>query len=158
MRLLHYAKAPVTSVYSTEQREVDSVYGKPRGLWVSADDFEDNWRHWCEAEDFRLECLTHVHEVDLAADAEILRMASAYELDAFTREFQQGEGRQLRINWPTVATRWQGVIIAPYIWERRLHGGYSWYYGWDCASGCIWDARAVASIRLVTVEPIREAA
>ena len=22
-----------------------------------------------------------------------------------------------------------------------------WYYGWDCASGCIWDPAAVAEIK-----------
>ncbi len=22
-----------------------------------------------------------------------------------------------------------------------------WYYGWDCASGVIWDAEAVAELR-----------
>lgn len=49
------------------------------------------------------------------------------------------------INWPMVADRYQGIVIAPYLWSRRMDGGL-WYYGWDCASGCIWDAAAVASV------------
>ena len=29
---------------------------------------------------------------------------------------------------------------------RRLDMETRWYYGWDCASGCVWDASAVQSV------------
>jgi hypothetical protein len=31
-----------------------------------------------------------------------------------------------------------------------LRMGLMWYYGWDCASGCIWDTSV---IERVTLEP-----
>ena len=47
--------------------------------------------------------------------------------------------------WPGVAAEgWAGIEIAPYIWARRLDGPARWYYGWDAASGCIWDPTAAA--------------
>ena len=50
------------------------------------------------------------------------------------------------IDWPKVAERYDGIIIAPYQWSRRLDGPM-WYYGWDCASGCVWRARAVLELK-----------
>jgi hypothetical protein len=60
-------------------------------------------------------------------------------------------GRMSYIDWPRVAERFDGVIIAPYQWKHRLE--LMWYYGWDCASGCIWNARAVSCFEVAeTVE------
>ena len=42
---------------------------------------------------------------------------------------------------------YQGIIIAPYLWTRRHHESTGWYYSWDCASGVIWDARAIAELK-----------
>lgn len=41
---------------------------------------------------------------------------------------------------------------APYQWRRRNERGFSWYYGWDCASGCIWRASAIREIRLIEID------
>ena len=53
------------------------------------------------------------------------------------------------MDWGYLATQYQGLIIAPYLWDLRLFGP-AWYYGWDCASGCIWDLTAVESFSLVS--------
>ena len=53
------------------------------------------------------------------------------------------------IDWRLVAEEWQGIVIAPYLWERRFDSDARWYYSWDCASGCIWDHRAIAAIELI---------
>jgi hypothetical protein len=53
---------------------------------------------------------------------------------------------RFEIEWRKVAERFDGIIIAPYIWQRRLDLESSWYYSWDCASGCIWNASAVREI------------
>jgi hypothetical protein len=54
------------------------------------------------------------------------------------------------IAWDRLRERYQGLIVTPYIWERRLTMGNGpdamWYYFWDCASGCIWDPAAIASV------------
>ena len=55
------------------------------------------------------------------------------------------------INWRKVAKAFDGIIIPEYIYSRRLDGNASdWYYGWDCASGCIWDARAIKTTKKIT--------
>jgi len=58
----------------------------------------------------------------------------------------------MRIDWEAVAKRYTGIEIEPYNWERRNSGpnnNYSmsmlWYYGWDCASGCVWELDALVS-------------
>jgi hypothetical protein len=45
------------------------------------------------------------------------------------------------------AEGWDGLEIAPYLHRMRL-SSFSWYYTWDCASGCIWNASRV-SIKLL---------
>ena len=66
-------------------------------------------------------------------------------------DIDEFEADYLEPNWAPTAAQYAGVIIAPYQWERRLDGDASdWYYGWDCASGCIWNADAIASIAVLS--------
>jgi hypothetical protein len=159
MRLVHYADGPVSEVRSVEQSR--ELMMKPSGLWVSDDDCEDNWRAWCEDEGFRPDRLTHVHDVTLVPNANVLILRSAGDIDAFSREaWPQFEVQSLPDAlfrpwvrpWDRIAQKYGGLIITPYIWERRLSYYLSirtdWYYGWDCASGCIWDPTVIASISL----------
>ena len=81
----------------------------------------------------------------------LLTISSLAELDAFHRRFAENAGRgydYYQIQWAEVASLYDGIEIAPYQFERRL--GYhseigkavsDWYYGWDCASGCIWTPK-----------------
>lgn len=153
MKLVHYSDAPITTL--REPNNPQQVNSKPRGLWISDDaDLENNWRSWCLSEQFNHQNLTHEHDVTLNQNANVMVLRSAFEIDAFHREFSRGyswqSDRQSRaIDWPMVAERYDGIIITPYIWDRRLDGEASnWYYGWDCASGCIWRPRAIAAITL----------
>lgn len=135
-----------------------SNYEKPRGCWIT-DDSEHCWREWCVAEKFNLDDLTHKHEV-LLDESNILILRSPFDLDAFTEEFSgycwwgpDGEPQKYRnryIAWEKVAARYDGLIITPYQWTRRME--LSWYYGWDCASGCIWKAKAIREIRLLEID------
>lgn len=50
------------------------------------------------------------------------------------------------IDWDRVASKHDGIIIAPYCWQQRLKDETFWYYSWDCASGCIWHPRAVTAL------------
>lgn len=156
MKLVHYSDAPIGPLRVIEQRKGDRLdQFKPRGLWVSDDDCADNWRTWCEAEQWGLDRLTHVHDVELAPAANLLVLRTVADIDAFTRQWAVHPIPEITSNmfmdWEGVRRRCQGLIITPYIWERRLSYGADdamWYYSWDCASGCIWDPAAIASIRL----------
>lgn len=158
MRLLHYSLSPLGEL---RDRNLElSISDKPYGLWVSVEG-EDDWPSWCRSENFRIEALATVSEIVLSEDDNLLRLASAQEIDWFTKEYRHPPPFSLPfpstryIDWPAVARRYDGIIIAPYIWERGLHGGADWYYGWDCASGCIWrPSKAIASITVVDREAV----
>lgn len=149
MKLVHYSSKHIGTLRKVEQSG-DGF--KPRGLWVSDDDCEDNWRSWCESEQFHLEGLVVAHDVELVPNANILMLRTSGDIDAFTHEWNYNPYPEIPvrmnmyINWQAVSQVYDGMIATPYIWERRLSDAM-WYYTWDCASGCIWQPRAVASIK-----------
>lgn len=160
MKLIHYGRKHLTSVYDRDPAEGICGCFKPTGLWVSVEG-EDDWLCWTTAEDFG--CGSHPTEVVLAKDANVLILSSVAELDAFNTEYGKLylPGLSIRtIDWERVGAKYDGLIIAPYQWKRRLHRGCDWYYGWDCASGCIWKARAIAELKSLPVieKPKAEAA
>lgn len=171
MRLSHYHDYPV---YFDHSRVYDRPphcrgFGKPDGFWVSVDG-EDDWAEWCLREEFWIDGLACRHEVVLVPEAQVLHIDSAEGIDAFHDRYAYEDElsqhmrhwpvtrrdaprfsrdnfayRQWQIDWAKVATEYDGLIIAPYQWSRRM-GGPMWYYGFDCASGVIWDTRAIASV------------
>ena len=157
MKLVHYSAAPAgpLRVMPQEANGNPNLF-KPRGFWVSDDACEDNWRAWCERESFRPESLLCASDVELAPGANILLIRTAADIDRFTREWCIRPYPEIQsnifVNWRGVRERYQGMIVTPYIWSRRLCMGDTpdamWYYTWDCASGCIWDPAAIASVRL----------
>lgn len=145
LALSHYTALDVLEPRSVAQ---DSGRGfKPSGLWVSVDG-PDDWRAWCEGEGWGLDRLRHRFVVTLTETARLLVITSPDELRAFDAEFGESGQRSWHVAWDAVAREWQGIIIAPYLWECRLSDP-AWYYCWDCASGCIWDASAIASVALL---------
>lgn len=150
IELRHYAETPVVLDRARtycQERNNDFSYGKPNGLWVSVSGDQD-WPSWCNAEEFHLGSLTHEYQVTLSAGHNVLYMATAAQLDSFTAAYREGglyladRGGLGGIDWTRVAKRWDGIVIAPYQWSRRY--SLAWYYGWDCASGCIWNLDVVA--------------
>lgn len=150
MELRHYTGAPVTL-------HRDLVYlqyraHKPHGLWVSVPDEngEDGWVAFNEGEQFRP--TTHAHRVVLSPCANVRVLSSIDEFDAFHCEygvpaFWRPRGREdwlYDIDWPRVASEHDGIVIAPYLWARRMNP--HWYYTWDCASGCIWNLSAIEEV------------
>ena len=49
------------------------------------------------------------------------------------------------IDWAKVAKDFDGIEIAPYVFEGRYK--LQWYYGWDVASGCIWSNDVIKDIK-----------
>jgi len=151
--LRHYAAEPRT-LDRTMVYEQDRRY-KPRGLWVSVPG-EDDWPSWCEGERFGLDRLAFEHAVTVDRDANILVLRGPDDLLKFTDKYgveliPRRAGSSLRsdyIDWPTVTSEYEGIIIAPHVWTVRLD--LMWYYGWDCASGCIWDLGAIGALTLTT--------
>lgn len=152
MKLSHFTAAESLTPYSVEQSDTPAC--KPRGLWVSVDGPED-WLEWCTSEEWGIENLVRRFRVTLTPEATMLHICSLDDMDRFNRCYGWSEPTSRRlgaymegVSWDAVALRYQGIIIAPYQWKCRLAPDYFWYYGWDCASGCIWDAAAIAEVSL----------
>ncbi len=150
LNLIHYSDSAVPIQFRNKSQHPDKNYafGKPIGLWVTPEHVEMNWKEWCEAEGFSPQRLKYIHDVVLSENANILRIKTNEELLAFDREYgDTASGRPDRyknIKWYEVAEKYHGILISPYQWDSRFP--LLWYYGWDCASGCIWNKEAISSI------------
>lgn len=156
MRLIHFDKEPIeldrNYLYPDSVRD---AYFKPKGLWVS-DENDFGWSHWCSAEQFDSFGLIYEHRVELYPDHNVLIIRDIDALDKFHEEFGKDilgpirpfgiEPRKDWLDWRSVYPLWQGIIVTPYLWDRRMN--YMWYYGWDCASGSIWDLSAIRTFEL----------
>lgn len=158
MKLIHYASKEFELEIKKYSQEDSHYHAKPNGLWVSIEGKYD-WKWWCEAENFRTEFLLVEYEVKLKRRAKILRLKTEEEvknlanLYPFLRpQWQDAMGRffcrTYEIDWKKVKEEYQGIIIAPYQWPCRLANETGWYYGWDCASGCIWDLTCIKEFKL----------
>lgn len=153
MRLLHYSPKPLKlRACSYLQSYETGAPGKPNGLWVSVEG-EDDWASWCSSEMPEWVNGRAVTEIVLKPDAKILKIESDAQLIAFHHQFGAVPEYELQRypprlwakqpHWKGVSETYAGIIIAPYNWARRLDQDVRWYYGWDCASGCIWDLSVI---------------
>lgn len=153
MKLIHYTNEPFDLQSNKYDEEELSRHAKPNGLWVSVEGQYD-WFWWCEGEQYNLESLTVSYEVVLKEDTNILHLKTADEVRAFGKMYgipakwiwSDGDISELR--WNEVKEKYQGIVIAPYQWDCRMASETSWYYGWDCASGCIWDLDCIKDFNL----------
>ena len=132
---LHLSRTKIAALHDVVV-PVDCLAPKPPGLWYG---LGDAWIDWCRSE----HCEhwidgTRAYHLDVSG-ARILKLRTAKAVRAFAAEwaFQGDTGR---IVWPCVAMNYDGIEIAPYQWACRLDARTSFYYGWDCASGVIWNA------------------
>lgn len=147
--LKHYGHSPdiqfdPSRVYGESHR-----FDKPNGFWVSVQG-PDDWKEWCEAEEFALGTLANEHDVLLSESANILHLDSLEALHRFADEWAlEGSTGRWGIHWDLLTDHYDGIIIAPYQWQARLSDRTPWYYSWDVASGCIWNLNAIESVRPV---------
>lgn len=150
MNLFHFSSQPVLGVQSVPLSNQKHTM-KPCGFWITDMDCETNWLSWCQAENFNLDCLRYKQRIVLASNANILKISSTKELKEFHNKYKihilPGSSYKV-IDWPRVCSKFHGILITPYIWEIRLDFNYIWYNGWDCASGCIWDNRAISHLEM----------
>lgn len=125
---------------------------KPNGFWFSNDDCEDNWEQFCTKEQFCLESLTFKKLFKFSDSSNVLIISNLKEFDAFCDSYvikndnTYGFFSSNNIDWNAVSEKYDGIYIPNYYWERRNSDHSCWYYGWDCASGCIWNLSAIEEI------------
>ena len=129
-----------------DQRTYEQVdrWTKPSGFWLSVD---DDWRRWCQGDgmDSWVDGIP-VFEFDVDLDG-VLHIATAEQLIEFHQEYVVPQNMaRYNVDWKPLAEQHAGIIIAPYQWSLRLDMEVSWYYPWDCASACIWDASKLTLI------------
>ena len=56
------------------------------------------------------------------------------------------KGYDKMIDWPRVANDYAGIEICPYLSSKRNDDDSFWYYGWDVASGCVWDPSGIKEL------------
>lgn len=166
MKLKHYSVSPNFNFQKEWDYSVFSIPrgDKPNGFWVSVEG-EDDWRNWCETEEWRTESLDNEYDVVLSDSANILYLNSDQDILEFTREYLDTKTDPLSIAerragirvwdstryilWNDLRKKYDGIIIAPYQWSCRLSKETEWYYTWDVASGCIWNLSAISSVTAV---------
>ena len=161
-RRLHMSPYKTFSLKKVKDHE-QKIEMKPIGLWYG---LGDSWIQWCMSE-MSGWLSPYIYELVLDED-KIIKVSNIAEFDKFEDEHQGireelkflmdrmpdlhlGNGNRNRrffdqIDYPKIAQSYGGVEIAPYIWSKRLES--MWYYGWDCASGCIWNRKAIKELRL----------
>ncbi len=133
------------------RREQD-VFPKPYGLWYSGG---NDWARWCCGERFNLERIAHVHRLHLN-ESRVLSLDTTQKMIKFAEKYEvqspMAEHSDLflrahnnMVDWAKVGEEYGGIEIIPYQWEMRMDWRM-WYYGWDCASGCIWDIDVIESV------------
>ena len=149
---VHFTSHPLKRVRAARKQYTEV---KPRGLWYSVQRDQDQWMgwlEWCRSEEFRYpEEFAHAFAIEVDP-SDLLILDSDAAIEAFSREFSVPScGRFREIEWKRVASEFKGVEIAPYSWRHRHDPETFWYYGWDCASGCVWDPTAVVGIKEVAL-------
>ena len=122
---IHMSKTPMT-LQKKKYTQADGM--KPNGFWYG---FGKEWIDWTKTE--MPEWVgKYIYEVKIPNN--VLKITSYKELLQFNEEFKT---EQIMIDWKKVASKYDGIEIVPYQPKARMN--LLWYYGWDIASGCIWN-------------------
>ena len=149
---IHMSKNPVESVRSAKPQEIGF---KPSGFWYGCGlewlDFAEN--EFPEAKG------NYLYSVTLNPSADILFIRNLAGLDAFHEKYIVPDPHSTHVvlvDWPRVAKEYDGIEICPYQWTRRLAKNFLWYYGWDVASGCVWNPRAIQGLEPIERKDAKE--
>ena len=123
---------------------------KPKGLWYG---FGTSWADWVihEMPEWRKDYKTlFILEIN---ESSVLKMGTKEELLDFTRKYSPkdsgGYFERNLIDWTLVVKDYDGIEISPYVHSARMDERTNWYYPWDVASGCIWGAGGIKSIKRI---------
>lgn len=130
------------------RRQSPNPNHKPKGLWYAID---NDWKEWCKSEwDSWLDKCDFEYELDIDM-TNVLLLDSVDAIITFDATYRKDLVPNIlsMIDWKAVANDYSGIEISPYQWMLRLDHRISWYYGWDVASGCIWDKNAIKGINRI---------
>lgn len=149
--LAHYSAEIVKKVRSANQDWFPNE--KPNGFWISVEDelswprFISNDRHTATLGK-RNKRFKHKHIVTFSPSANILWLETPKDLFNLEEFGKLKDDSIAYIYWRILAKQFDGILISPYQYQCRCDKRCWWYNTWDCASGCIWNSKAVQSISL----------
>jgi hypothetical protein len=128
---------------------------KPNGLWYECQDgSSETWEEFCEAGlSAGYGKYDGTYNVVLN-DYEILFILDEFDFKKFNKMYSVNhpsdpdgsKGLDKVIDWPTVTSHYAGIEICPYRADKRNDDDAFWYYGWDVASGCVWNTSGVKEL------------
>jgi len=145
---------PFTDFRNIKQEPPRWAGGKPDGLWYACGD------EWLEFINTSLRGplarARYIYEIKLSD--KVLKIDNDLDFKTFYYHFRTQtfvdpshpaeEGDAMAIDWPEVQREgYAGVEVCPYLGSMRTK--FDWYYGWDVASGCVWDSAGVTSVSLL---------
>lgn len=135
-RLTMTNRESLKGVPSQQMRKYKMEIGpKPNGLWYG---IGTSWIDWVRSEMPGMERdYVYLLEVDESKMKIIKNYEELVEFENEYREYNLPGTKLAYIDWRRVSEKYGGIEIAPYIWKAR--NTHFWYYGWDVASGCIWE-------------------
>lgn len=122
---------------------IQKFTSKPTGFWVTIDHDYD-WKYFCENNEYGIDRLKVKNYFNLKTD-NMLIINNLKEFDHFNKWYVD-DNCSFNIDWDKISKQYDGILITDYFWERRLSKECKWYYGWDCASGCIWNLEVLEKI------------
>lgn len=149
MTYIHYVKDQLTypfyDVHPVENKRPGGP-GKPKGLWFSVG---TAWIDWCNANWDSWQAKSSA-QLDLSACN--LKVVATAESGAFEKEYGvpsiPGLPQYAMLtepDWARLSVEgFDGIIVPDYrrTWGHDEAQG-TWWYGWDCPSGCVWNASKV---------------
>ena len=126
------------------------VGGKPKGFWYGCD---GSWERWAKQEMPKfLGKHNYKVQVDLSKMIvirdypQLIFFEKKYGVNVLDKVPGYEDMVDVYIDWPRVVKEYSGIEIAPYISKARER---DWYFGWDVASGCVWEKSALKSVEKV---------
>ena len=133
---------------------VQKIGPKPEGLWYECQDGSAmTWRDFCTtsmSSGYKYDSTYNV----ILNDYEILFIPDEYHFEKFYKMYSVNHpadpsgarGFDKMIDWPKVASHYAGIEICPYLINKRNDEDSFWYYGWDVASGCVWNDTGIKEL------------
>lgn len=153
--LRHYTSKPLGEIRPVPQ---DGRRLKPWGLWVSVGTAWLDWcrkNHWGRPSGGPTEHSWLAYRITLDPEASIKVVETKQETRDLIEEYSVSyhpEVSSRTLNWPALAEKYDGILLTRYYYDPELRMSHEalWYYGWDCASGCLWGGQAaVAQVELI---------
>ena len=137
------SKTPYTEFRNVKQEKPRHPMIKPQGLWYGCG---DAWVKWVRSEMPEwLEASNYLYEVK--TDGKVLKVSNDEGFKKLESDYGFSSSMGTAIDWELIQKEgYGGIEICPYNWGWRSQ---NWYYGWDVASGCVWDSSSIQDVVLL---------